>query len=592
MFKFLKKGRIIAAELFADAFTYLSEKYAQSRDLLTPASPFTQILLVVAELGEMIFYYIEAAVSEMNIFTAKNIDNIWGKARLTGHNPTRGIAAQGKISLKLKAGAENNFDGNYIIIPKYTKLRCLNNGLSYIMLTDSDHLKIIKGDSNLIYSQIIQGDVESVSFISEGLKGESFSAQANAPIDHFHYNVTVNGVPYDIYDSIYDTTRDTEGCMVKTGINGGIDIYFGNGYFGKIPPRGGIIEVEYILTRGAAGNVPTTTATYFTFLDKGIDQYGEEVDLNENLLIGVVMPPSFGSDQEDPNFTRMIAPNASRSFVLANPSAYIYFLQKYGYFSHIDAYTTFDDEYLDDDNVIYIFAVPDIQKKIESNTNYFTVNEEEFILTDTEIEYIKKLLNDSNQQMVTAEVNFIKPKIKRYMLNIILRYFDNIEKSDIKTSINNALNEYFLNIKRKDKIPRSDITALIENIAGVDSVSVFFVSEENETAIRNGYYIKEVYGYDPVKKRREVIRTDQIQIEEGTDPMLGLDEFGDISILQGELPIIRGGWQDRNGSSIEVYPDDKKLSSLNIVFKDKISWDLYNRMNAQKIINIKNKLKA
>ena len=53
-------------------------------------------------------------------------------------------------------------------------------------------------------------------------------------------------------------------------------------------------------------------------------------------------------------FTKMMTPLASRSYVLANPESYEYFLSRYAQFSYLDAYNTTSDGYLDDDNVIYI----------------------------------------------------------------------------------------------------------------------------------------------------------------------------------------------------------------------------------------------
>ena len=61
---FFSKTRLRATELFADSFEYLQRTYDQARETFTPASPFGQILTVVANLGEMIFFYIEAVATE------------------------------------------------------------------------------------------------------------------------------------------------------------------------------------------------------------------------------------------------------------------------------------------------------------------------------------------------------------------------------------------------------------------------------------------------------------------------------------------------------------------------------------------------
>ena len=46
--KFLSKARIKATEMIADTRTYISRVYGRSSDLFTTASPYSQILEVLA----------------------------------------------------------------------------------------------------------------------------------------------------------------------------------------------------------------------------------------------------------------------------------------------------------------------------------------------------------------------------------------------------------------------------------------------------------------------------------------------------------------------------------------------------------------
>jgi hypothetical protein len=262
--------------------------------------------------------------------------------------------------------------------------------------------------------------------------------------------------------------------------------------------------------------------------------------------------------------------------VLANPNNYIYYLRKYNYFSFIDAYNTKDDMYINDDNIIYLFLIPDIQKKLTTDKDYFDVDEEEFSLTPDEKQQVLDILNESGRQVVTAEVRINDPIIKRYILNIVLRYFDNVDKDIIRNNIRAALNDYFLHVNRRDRIPRSDLISIIEGVEGIDSVNVFYISEDNENAIRQGYYEVPVYGIDPATDQKTLIEMKQIVLSEGEDPQLGLDEFGDIVIGRDELAIIRGGWNDRNNNFYEDVPNPTSMSSLNIFFKEAISYDVYN----------------
>tara|TARA_R100001460_G_scaffold91759_1_gene133605 strand:+ start:4288 stop:6153 length:1866 start_codon:yes stop_codon:yes gene_type:complete len=582
---FFSKTRIKATELFQDAFRFLQEKYDQAVETFTPASPFGQILTVVANLGELIFFYIEAVATESNISRARNIESIYGLSRLTGHDPTRGISARGIIGIRLNQMA-SEIPGDYVQINRFAKCKVVNNDQKYFLNFDSDFIRLEKSNPDFINVELIQGERDTQKFTGTGRDIQAYNLTTTDATDQHLVTVTVDAERYEIVESLYDMDKGAKAVLVKTSVNGGLSIFFGNQQFGFPPPLGSIIEVDYVKTRGSSGNVGGSGIT-LEFEDPATDQQGEDVDLNKFLQIKIVRNPSLGSNSEDPDLTRLIAPSASRSFVLANPDNYIYFLRKYDFFSFINAYNTKDDQYLDDDNIIYLFLIPDIQKKLTTNLDYFTVPEDEFSLTADEKEQVKEILNESGRQVVTAEVRIVDPKIKRYAVNIILRYFENFDKAEIRNSIRKTLNDYFLSVKRRDRIPRSDLVALIEQTPGVDSVSVFFVSQENEDAIRNGYYFVPVFGTDPATDQQVLIENKKIVLEQGEDPGLGLDSFGDIVIGEQELAIIRGGWEDRQGNYYNDVPEGNKIGPLNVFFKDTVPNDLYSNLQQNAFNNLR-----
>ena len=583
---FYSKTRIKATELFEDAFLYLQKTYDQAKSVFTPASPFGQVLTVVSNLGEMIFFYIEAASTELNIARARNIESIYGLSRLTGHNPTRGISAKGMIKLRLNSDAGNLVEGDFVEIQNGTRFMLENNGLKYFIKADSSSFRLQKTSREWVNVEIIQGEIEEQKFTGTGNPLQSFSLTTENATDQFYVKVKVNGELFDNVESLYDMNYNDKKCMFKTGMAGGLDIFFGNTQFGYAPPLGSVISVEYLKTNGSSGNIGGK-GMLFKFIDEGTDYMGAGVDLNPILSIQVLRSPAFGGNTEDPTFTRLIAPYASRSFVLANPNNYIYYLSKYDFFSFINAYNTKDDQYLDDDNIIYLFLIPDIKKKLTSDKTYFTIPEEEFTLDSEEKEMVLEILNKSGRQVVTAEVRIKDPIIQRYALNIVLRYFENFDKGNMNDDIEKQLNDYFLNVNRRDRIPRSDIISIIENVEGVDSVNVFFISEQNEAAIRDGYYFVPVYGTDPATDQQVLIENKKIVLKPGEDPLLGLDDFGDVKIEPEELAIIRGGWEDRNNNYYEPYPSEKQLGSLNVFFKVPIPNDLYSNTQQKNFNDLK-----
>ena len=504
---FFKKTRLKATQLFQDSFVYLQEKYEQSIDTFTPASPFGQILTVVANLGEMIFFYIESIATELNITRARNIESIYGLSRLAGHDPSRGVSARGIIGLRLNENS-NDIEGNFVRIDNLIELEVKETSLSYFLRFNKDFIKLEKSNKQFINVEIIQGKIERQTFTGTGNPLQSFNVITKEPTDNFLVWVKVNGELVKNVDSLYDMNYKEKTVLVKSSITGGLSIFFGNDSFGYMPSLGSSIEVTYVKTRGANGNLGDKTIT-LEFKESGTSSTGDDVDLNENLSINVIRNPSLGTDTEDPDFTRLIAPYASNSFVLANPNNYIYYLKKYTPFAFINAYNTKDDEFVDDDNVIYLFMLPNIKNKLTTNTDYFNLEETEFYLTEDEKEQVMDTVERSGRQLVTSELIIKDPKIKRYSLNIILRYFTDSNKQEIRNEIRSELNTYFLNVNRIDRIPRSDIIAIIENIEGVDSVNLFFISEQNEKAMIQGFYEIPVYGKDPNTNRKVLIEYNQ-----------------------------------------------------------------------------------
>ena len=133
-----------------------------------------------------------------------------------------------------------------------------------------------------------------------------------------------------------------------------------------------------------------------------------------------------------------------------------------------------------------------------------------------------------------------------------------------------------LNITRRDKLPKSDIVYILEEIDGIDAVNVRFISETEETARRLGYYESKTVSVVPQEpvvledigngkqkyiffKRIEEVKT--VDVDATTQipyTVAGLDEWGDIIMEKEEVAVFRGGWQDRDGDPII---DDARINA-------------------------------
>lgn len=582
---FINKTRILGDELKTDIQNFLIREYNKKSINFGPASPYGQILTVLQELNDMQYFYLEDALNERNVYTAFKKKSIYGLSRLTGHNPHRGSSARGEISIKFKPGAANEIPGNNIQINNYTKLICETNNKFYTILLNSDNVILPKTSSDIFRFNIIEGSITTNTFNGNNENLQSYNVPSRFEIiDQFFVKVFVNGQEMTIKESLYDIRQNENAVIVKTGINGGIDIYFGNEDYGYIPKLGELIEVQWVKSSGLAGNITVPSKdVVIKFAEEVFDGFDGSLDLNELFDISVTKSITMGSNGEDKELTKQLLNKNSRSLVLANPDNYKHFLSRYSQFKYVNAYNKIGGDYLDDNNIVYLTVLPDITLKIQSGGEYFNSDESIFLLTDDEKTAIYRTIAESGQQLISTELVIQTPETKRYATNIFIKVFEDILSEDvIKAEVVEKIGTYFLNFQRRNVIPRSDLVKIVEEIEGVDSVYVEFVSEENETALRNGFYYKKIKYTDEQKKQNTLNITNssildnlslgnsvetekQIFLEENEDPNLGLDDFGDISITEDQLPLVRGGFLDRNSVLYEQGYQSDKLCGVNII---------------------------
>ena len=537
-FKVFTRLSIYVEDILGQSINYLTSKFDQNRVVFTAASPFGQLLLVVENLTQLVFYYIEDAITELNINEATRLTSVYSLASLTGHNASRAVSAIGEIKLSTNVAAvDAQYD--FVIVPNLTRLRCLNNGLTYILDLPQDEVKFsFSGKDNGTKLQIRQGVVETQTVTAKGVAIDSFSigSPQNFYVDNFYVNVYVNGEKWTKYDSMLDMPRGDNAYMVKTGITSGIDLYFGNGNYGKIPSFGSDISVEYLVTEGANGNIRTNDPgkVQFEFIDTGFSILGDEINLNDYIDVITTHPPFFGSNPEDSNLTRLIAPRMSKSFALVNADHYEVLLRKLKLFSVINVF-------LDavDNRVLNLFLIPDIRKTFSTGQDYFNADLARFILTDYQKNELLRYIEKSGSKLISTDIKILDPIPSNYVINTSVIVFDDIDTDIIKRDILNALGTFFIQNTRRNRVPKSDLIKIIEGVNGVDSVSVNLVSQKNELA--------------------------KIANPNAVDT--GLDEFNDIVTLDAELPLIRGGFSDRFGNSYSAGLSEEGLGSVNIQIK-------------------------
>lgn len=524
---------------------YLRNIFNRADETFSNASPYGQIINVQKEFYQQNVIYQKNVVRNFIIDEADNTKAIRNLARIGGHNPTRAISATGTLKLKLKSGIDIQSDiaGGKINIKDKTKIKNKTNGLVYTIRFGNDQEIFEVSQTRDIHLNIIQGTYETYQFTGNGEINQSFpvNVEAGTSVDNFEVEVKYNNEPITIKDGLFDMLRLEEACFIRTGMNGGIDVYFGNGDFGFIPEEGVLITVDYLLTDGTAGIILSPQINDFQWIDDIVDMDGQTINMNDTFDIFVHKEIGFASNGETPEFTKSIMPYISRNFVLATPSQYIYTLRKLSLFSKINVYNTLNDKNFDNDNIIYLFLVPNITNYFNTNVNYFNVPMEAFYLDDDEIDktlnYLRKMANIPPSTVLEV----IQPTISRYILNIYIRKFQGYSDDTVKQEVITRVSEYLSTLERDDRIPKSDIINILENTIGVDSVNVSFISKKNEDYHKIKPESMTIYGLDPV--------------------------LGDIIVEPNELAIIRGGWSDRNYTYYnETLDDSNGLGPINIIF--------------------------
>jgi len=631
-FDFFKTSRIRYSELYQDAINFVKATYEDVGQYFTMASPMGQLLQITLHIGRMIMYYIEDSITELNINTASRPASVKGVASLTGHNPSRAMAARGALRFTYN-GAKLSIYGNTVTIPNYTQLTSTINGLTYTIILPGEELRLdLTGINNFVNVNIVQGKIEyqQATGTGDALQSYNFQNKKGAGIDNFFVNIYVDGKRWEKRNSILDMIYQEESVMVKTGVTGGIDLFFGNGYQGKIPRLGATILVEYLLTDGEPGNIQTPSSqslTNWKFDTKGYALNGEEVDLNKILKVAIKNDIIFGTLEEPLYLTRLLAPHMSRSFTLANADNYIYFLRKLNMFTIVDAipgFATFEDRFaLDkytkarsvfevqteeyrsllstiganadrsiqkkqevqnaqnevykwqaileeqkkDDNTVYLFLVPDVNKRISAAQNYYTCSLNSFILTGNEKTAILDLIEESGQRIITVDNAIMTLKYPRFVLNLSLVIYEGFEFDAVRETIISKTSEYFLQNTRRDRIPQSDIVRIVEDVEGVDSVTAWFDADKNNQTIYQSGYGLDDYG--------------DILLERYVD-----DAFGNKVPVKDLYPLIRGGFESSNGVNYDDSLEKNKLSTVNINLRGITPVDFNSKNNKTIVSNL------
>lgn len=545
-------------ELTTNVKTWIQKFYFKSNINLTSASPYSHILEACMYLFTSAITYLKNITSQFDINNPNNNNPkmINFTAVMAGYNPYRAISSTGSISLNVKSGAD---------LPKQIKIyngcRLTNNtnNLNYHVDLGTDYKTYIINPNSKITLPIVQGTIESQRFTGTGNNLQSISLQVPSfkTIEQFRISVSVNGVVYTKKDSMNDMLPNENAYVARTGIDSGLDIHFGNGFFGSVPALGSLILVTYVVSDGSIGDIPTSLVNDFTFIDDIFDETSNTVSISDLFDVTITDIVSMGADKENTSFTKRMIPNVSRNFVYATAEQYIFAIKRLNYYSQVDAYTQTNTT----DSIVNILLVPDISRYItNTNNSYFNLDYSAFIVEKAEQEKLETMIRQQGTIFLGTTLNFVTATVRKYITNVSVRLFQGADRDAVFSEIYQIIGNYIGTIERRGVISKSDLIVRLETIADIDSVMVDFVSEQNEL------YHKEFLNYkETVIKNNPGVDQNKITMPNYSPTnTIGLDELGDIIYDKNELVVMRGGFSDRNGLFYNDGVDATKPCSVNI----------------------------
>lgn len=512
---------------------------------------FGQLISVVGNAIQNIMLYIEDSLVEQNKYTAQRKKSIYGLASLSGYQPSYGKASS--VQLKISF-IPNNETINDILIKNKEVITCTQNGLKYNIILPQEviTMSIEKDNSNkIVYA--VQGSFESQSFISTGGKYYTQNIRFLGNLDTDYLSVYVNDEKWEYKDSLYDMGPDSKTFTYKVSIVNGLDIIFGNDMYGRSVKEGDVIKIEYLVHDGEVGNLNSISDTYFIFDNDLYNTMGENVDGNSifNISFANNDPIIGGTNSENLDQVRHMIGLNSRSLVLATPENYKNLINKFSFCGYNRTWSEPGSLHINS------MILKNFKKNMMSGTDYFNLKENDFLLTEAQKNSIINYINNSGNQLGGSTYNVINPHIRKYSAYLYITLKNNkYDKEYIKNKIRCLIGDFFSEVNNDKFIAKSDIIYLLKsNIDSIDGVTLYFLSEQNESAIITGSYSSTKYVYNPVLGTYDKV-VKNIKVYPGENPNIGLDNHGNILLTgDNEYPALMGGWNfksNKNGQLVNV----------------------------------------
>lgn len=255
-------------------FNYASRDYETiRRDLLARASrvlpewtdrdpaDFGMLLVDLwAYIGDGLHYYVDRGATEAYLPTATQRESVLAFANLLDYVPQGRTSASGTVSI------QNASVTDYTVAP-YTEFIAKVGTTTYTTYTESGGLVLASSTNNL---DLLEGQPyvnETLTSGASGAPGQRYALPRDKVVPNsVRVFVLENGIDPVEYTQVPRLSNAANGDKVfSTYVNADRDmeIVFGSTLNGYIPPSGAPINVTYVVSSGADGNLPVNSTVLF-----------------------------------------------------------------------------------------------------------------------------------------------------------------------------------------------------------------------------------------------------------------------------------------------------------------------------------------
>jgi hypothetical protein len=399
------------------------------------------------------------------------------------------------------------------------------------------------------FIQVVEGNFETQTFLSTGAQLYTQTVLFNGDIDIDYLEVKINDELWERKDSLYDMDPDGKQYTVKTSLNKGIDILFGNEQNGRALKYGDKITVTYLLHDGELGNIDTNEDVYFSFQDEIRDIAGNSLNANEIFVtkLADTNTVSGGTYSENAAKVKEMIGYNSRALVLADPKNYKVFLNR---FSFIGYNRTWSEE---GSLIVNSIILRNYKQMLDRGSDYFNLKKSDLFLTEAQKTSVKNCIANSGQQLAGVTYKITDPEVCKYAIYVYLKMKDmQYDKTSVEQAIRDKVGDFFTNLNNDIFIPKSDIISVIKSASdAIDGVDLYILGEKNEKAIIDKQYINKSYTFNPSTGKYD-IKEEVVYVEEGENPGIGFDEYGNIYLDNNDqFPVLMGGWKFRSSKQGE-----------------------------------------